>query len=186
MRLKKKYERKIVPKLIKEFGLKNKHEVPKIKKVVLNVGFGKLISGKTREEQEKIKNTILEDLAKITGQKPVVTTARKSISTFKLKKGSPQGAKVTLRGERMYDFLERLIKVTLPRLRDFKGIDQKCFDKKGNLTIGIKEHVAFPEISLEKVKFIFGLEVSCKVEAKRREQAISLFKEMGFPIKSEK
>jgi len=183
MRLKEKYEKEIVPKLMKKFNFKNKYQVPKIKKVVLNVGFGKLISGKTKEEQEKIKKTILEDLTTIASQRPVITKARKSISGFKIKKGQPQGAKVTLRGERMYHFLERLINVTLPRLRDFKGIDPKSFDSSGNLTIGIKEQIAFPEISLEKVKFIFGLEITCVIEAKKREQGIWLLKELGFPIK---
>ena len=119
----------------------------------------------------------------ISGQKPIITKARKSISGFKVKKGQPLGAKVTLRGKRMYDFLERLIYIALPRSRDFKGIDQKSLDKSGNLTIGIKEHVCFPEISLEKVKFIFGLEVTIVTNAKKREHALELFKLLGFPIK---
>jgi len=183
MRLKEKYEKEVIPKMMEIFNFKNKFQVPRIVKVVLNSGFGKLISGKTAKEQENIIEAILEDLKMISGQKPIITKARKSISGFKVKKGQPLGAKVTLRGKRMYDFLERLIYIALPRSRDFKGIDQKSLDKSGNLTIGIKEHVCFPEISLEKVKFIFGLEVTIVTNAKKREHALELFKLLGFPIK---
>jgi len=181
MKLREKYEKEVVPRMMEIFGFKNKYQVPRIEKVVLNTGFGKLISGK--QEKESIINAILEDLKMISGQKPIITKAKKSISGFKVKRGEALGAKVTLRGKRMYDFLERLIYVALPRSRDFKGIDQKSIDKSGNLTIGIKEHVCFPEISLEKVKFIFGLEVTVVTNAKKREHAIELFKLLGFPIK---
>jgi large subunit ribosomal protein L5 len=183
MRLKEKYQKEVVPRMMEIFKYKNKMAVPKIEKVVVNVGFGKLVSGKTQEEQKKIANAILEDLALITGQKPIFTKARKSISTFKVKKGMILGAKVTLRGKRMYDFLERVIHIALPRTKDFQGISEKSFDKKGNLTIGIPEHIAFPEISPEKVEISFGLEITIVTNAKKREEAITLFRLLGFPIK---
>lgn len=184
MRLKEKYEKEVIPKMMEIFNYKNPYQVPKIEKVVVNVGFGKMISGKSQEEQKKIIDAIFEDLSLITGQKPVLTVARKSISAFKLKKGQPQGAKVTLRGRRMYDFLERLIYITLPRSRDFKGIDLASFDNQGNLTIGIKEHTAFPEISLEKVRFIFGLEITIVIRSKSQRESIEMLKLLGFPLKS--
>lgn len=184
MKLKEKYQKEVIPKMMELFHYKNPYEVPRIEKVTVNVGFGKMISGKSAEEQKKIIDAIFEDLSLITGQKPSLTVARKSISGFKLKKGQPQGAKVTLRRKRMYDFLERLIYVALPRSRDFKGIDLSSFDQKGNLTIGIKEHTAFPEISLEKVKFIFGLEVTVTVKSKSQKEAIEMLRLLGFPLKS--
>jgi large subunit ribosomal protein L5 len=183
MNLKEKYEKIIVPEMIKIFGYKNKFEVPKLEKVVLNVGFGKTVSQKAKPDAEKIINTILEDLKMISGQKPVLTLAKKSISGFKLRKGDPVGAKITLRKSRMYDFLEKLVNVSLPRIRDFKGIPIKSVNEKGILTIGIKEHLCFPEISLEKVKFPFGLEITIVTTAKKREEAIQLYKLLGFPIK---
>ncbi len=183
MRLKEKYEKIVVPEMMKKFAFKNKLQVPRLEKVVLNVGFGKMVSQRTREEAQKIINTIVEDLKMISGQKPILTLARKSISGFKIKKGEPVGAKVTLRRKRMYDFVEKLINVSLPRIRDFRGIPVKSINEKGILTIGIKEHLCFPEISLEKVKFPFGLEVTIVTNAKKREEAIELFKLLGFPIK---
>jgi large subunit ribosomal protein L5 len=183
MNLKEKYEKKVLPKMMEKFGYKNKMAVPKIEKVMINVGFGKLISEKDSQEQKKIQEAILEDLAQISGQRPILTKAKKSISGFKLRKGLPIGAKVTLRRKKMYDFLERLINIGLPRSRDFWGIPENSVDKNGNLTIGIKEHIAFPEISPEKTKFIFGFEVTVVTNAKDREKGLELFKLMGFPIK---
>lgn len=183
MRLKEKYEKEVVPKMMEIFKYKNKYQVPRIEKVVINTGFGKLISGVSEEEKKKIINAILEDLSQIAGQRPVITKARKSISGFKVKKGQPLGAKVTLRRQRMYDFLERLIYLALPRSRDFKGIDPKSINETGNLTIGIREHIAFPEISLEKVKIPFGLEVCIVTNAKNRQEALKLFELLGFPFK---
>lgn len=183
MKLKEKYEKIVIPEMMKKFKIKNKMAVPKILKVVINTGFGKLIGDKSKDEQKKIQEAILHDLALISGQKPILTTAKKSISGFKLKKGTPIGAKVTLRRERMYDFLEKLINVTLPRCRDFWGIEKKSVDENGNLTIGIREHSAFPEISLEKAKLIFGLEINIVTNAKDREKGLELFKLLGFPIK---
>jgi len=182
-RLKEIYQKKVVPEMMKIFGYKNPMAVPKIEKVVVNTGFGKLIVGKTSEEQKKIENTILEDLGLICGQRPVLRKAKKSISGFKLRKGMKVGAMVTLRGGKMYDFLERLIKIALPRTRDFRGIDQKAIDGKGNLTIGVREHIVFPEISPEKSKMNFGLEISVVTTAKDRKEGLELLKLMGFPIK---
>jgi len=181
--LKEKYQKEVVPRMMEKFGYKNKMAVPKIEKVVVNTGFGRLIIGKTTEEQKKIRKAILDDLALICGQYPVLTKARKSISGFKVRKGMAVGAMVTLRKKRMYDFLERLINIALPRTRDFRGIDQRSVDKAGNLTIAIKEHIAFPEISPEQAKIMFGFEVTVVTSAKTREEGLELLKLLGFPIK---
>lgn len=181
--LKEKYQKEVVSQMMERFGYKNSMSVPKIEKVMVNTGFGRLISGKTSNEQKKIQEAILHDLALITGQSPVLTRARKSISAFKVRKGIPVGAQVTLRGKRMFDFLERLIHIALPRSRDFRGIDPKSFDKKGNLTVGIKEHIAFPEVSPEKVKNIFGFEITIVTTAKSREEGEALLRLLGFPIR---
>lgn len=151
-------------------------EVPRIEKVVVNCGFGRMVSGKSKEEQKKIQDAVVRDLTSICGQKAVVTKARRSISSFKLREGQNIGAKVTLRRKRMWDFLERVITVALPRSRDFQGIDPKNIDQDGNLTFGIKEHIAFPEISPEKINFIFGFEITAVTTAANREEGIALFK----------
>ncbi len=182
-RLKEKYDKEVLPKMIKKFGYKNKMATPKIKKVVLNSGFGKIVSGKTGKDQKEIEKTVLEDLAVITGQRPSLSKAKKSIAGFKLRQGMPVGGSVTLRKNKMYDFLDRLINIAFPRMRDFSGINSKSFDQKGNLTIGIKEHIIFPEILPEKAKNIFGLEISVVTTAKTKEEGLELIKEMGFPIK---
>lgn len=183
-RLKEKYQKEVIPAMMKKFGYTNIMAVPKIEKVCVNSGFGRLIGGKTSQEQERIVNLILNDLTLICGQKPILTKAKKSISGFKIRKNMFIGAKVTLRRQRMYDFLERLIHIALPRSRDFHGIDISSFDEKGNLTIGIKEHIVFPEVSPEKTKNIFGLEITIVTNAKNREEGIELLKLLGFPIKS--
>ena len=170
--------------MMEKFDYKSKMAVPRIEKVVVNTGFGKLISGKTSQEQKKIFDNILNDLSLIVGQKVVLTKARKSISAFKLRRGMPVGAKVTLRKKRMNDFLERLIHIALPRSRDFRGIDKNSFDKKGNLTLAIKEHIAFPEVSPEKTKSIFGLEITVATNAKSQKEGKELLRLIGFPIKS--
>lgn len=186
LRLKDKYKKEVIPAMMQMFGYKNPMAVPGIEKVVVNTGFGRLIGGKTGDEQKKLPEGILNDLSFICGQKPVLTKAKKSISSFKIRMGMPIGAMVTLRGKKMYDFIERLIYTALPRTRDFRGIEQKSFDKKGNLTVGVKEHIVFPEISPEKSKIIFGLEVVIATTAKKREEGIELLKLMGFPIKNQK
>jgi large subunit ribosomal protein L5 len=183
LRLSEKYQKEVIPEMMKRFGYQNPMAVPKIEKVVINTGFGKLTVGKTSEEQKKIQDAILEDLSLICGQRPVLTYAKKSISGFKIRKGLPIGAKVTLRGKRMNDFLERLIHIGLPRSRDFRGINPDSFDRKGNLTLGIQEHIIFPEISPEKVKTIFGFEITIATTAKKREEGIELLRLLGFPIK---
>ncbi|MBZ9573028.1 50S ribosomal protein L5 [Patescibacteria group bacterium] len=183
LRLKEKYQKEVIPQMMEKFGYKNKMVVPRIEKVVVNTGFGRLISGKTTEEQKKISDAILEDLSLITGQRPIKTCAKKSISGFKIRKGMPVGVEITLRSQRMYDFLERLIHISLPRSRDFQGIDPKSFDREGNLTIAIKEHIIFPEISPEKVKNMFGFEITVVTTAKNREEGIELLRLLGFPIK---
>lgn len=184
MKLLEKYKKEVIPAMMAKFGLKNAMAVPKIEKVIINSGFGKMITEKTSDEQKKICDAILNDLSLITGQKPNLTRAKKSISGFKIREGISIGARVTLRGKKMVDFLERLVYVALPRSRDFRGIDQKSFDKKGNLSIGIKEHICFPEVSPEKVRNIFGFEVTIVTTAKKREEGIELFKLLGFPVKS--
>ena len=184
IRLQEKYKKEVIPEMMKKFGYKNSMAVPKLLKVTVNTGFGKLISGKTSEEQKKILNSILDDLALISAQHPILTKAKKSISGFKIRKGLPIGAKVTLRKKKMYDFLERLIRIALPRSRDFRGIEISAFDKKGNLTIGIREQIVFPEVSPERAKNIFGFEITIVTNAKKREEGIELFKLLGFPIKT--
>ncbi len=183
--LKEKYNKEAIPKMKEKFGYKNNLAVPSIKKVVVNVGFGKHITGKTGQERDKIIDSFIKDLALITGQKPVLRNARKSISSFKVRKGMPVGAVCTLRGQKMYDFLERLIHIALPRSRDFKGISQKSVDREGNLTVGIKEHIVFPEVSPERAKQIFGFEITIVTNAKTKEEGLELFKLLGFPIKKE-
>ena len=184
LRLPEKYQKEVIPAMMEKFGYRNKMAVPKIEKVVINTGFGRLVSGKTSEEQKKIQDSVLQNLSLISGQRPVLKKAKKSISGFKTKEGQVIGAAVTLRGKKMSDFLERLIHIALPRLRDFRGIEISSFDKKGNLTIGLREHIAFPEILPEKAKNIFGLEITVVTTAKSREEGIELLRLMGFPIKS--
>lgn len=184
MRLKEKYQKEVIPHMVERFGYKSVMAAPRVEKVMVNTGFGRLIAGQTSEEQKKVYELILNDLSLVCGQRPVLTKTKKSISGFKTRKGMAIGAKVTLRGRKMYDFLDRIIHIALPRSRDFWGIDTKSFDKKGNLTIGIKEHIVFPEVSPEKAKTIFGLEITIITTAKAREEGIELLKSMGFPIKS--
>lgn len=184
LQLKEKYTKEVMPAMMKKFGYKNVMAVPKIVKVVVNTGFGRLIAGKSSEERKKIYKAILEDLALITAQRPIFKKAKKSISSFKVREGMFLGATVVLRKEKMYDFLQRLIHIALPRTRDFRGIDQKSIDERGNLTYGIKEHIVFPEILLEKVKNIFGLEATVVTTAKSKKEGLELLKLLGFPIKN--
>lgn len=185
IRLKEKYNKEAVPAMIEKFGYKNRMVVPAIEKVVVNTGFGKRLQGKTSDEQKKIQESVLVSLAEICGQKAVLAKAKKAVAAFKIRKGMPIGAKVTLRGSKMNDFIDRLIHLTLPRTRDFKGIPQNAVDGKGNLTIAIKEHIAFPEVLPEKAKEIFGLEVTVVITSENREQGMELLKLLGFPIKKD-
>ena len=184
LKLKDKYKKEVIPKMTEKFGYKSPMAVPRIKKAVVNTGFGREAVAKTGEEQKKLQETTLESLSLICGQRAVLTNAKKAISSFKLRKGMPVGAMVTLRGQRMYDFLERIINVVLPRSRDVRGIDPKSIDGQGNLTIAMKEHTAFPEVSPEKARQIFGLEITVVTSAKSKEEGSELLKFMGFPIKS--
>ena len=178
-----KYKKEVIPQMMEKFGYKNIMAVPKIEKVAVNTGFGKLLLGKTSEEQKKIYEFILGDLSLICGQRSILTKAKKSIAGFKIRQGMPVGAQVSLRGNRMRDFLERLIHIVLPRTRDFLGIDPKSIDKRGNLTIAVKEHIAFPEILPERAKTIFGLEITVVTTAKNREEGLELLRLLGFPVK---
>ena len=184
LRLKEKYQKEIIPAMMEKFQYKNSMAVPKIETVIVNIGFGRFITGKTSDEEKKIINAVLADLTKICGQKAIATKAKKSIAGFKIRQGQLIGAKVVLRRKMMHDFLERLIHIVLPRSRDFRGIDQNSFDEKGNLTIGIREHIAFPEIAPEEMKLNFGLEVTVVTTAKNKKEGIELLKLLGFPVKS--
>lgn len=177
--LEEKYKKEIMPKLKEKFGYKNNFSVPRIEKVVVNIGIGSTVVAK----DEKAQESITKDMILITGQKPLVTLAKKAIAAFKVREGMPVGLKVTLRKKRMYDFLFRLINVVLPRTRDFRGLNVKSIDKEGNLNIGIKEHLIFPEISQDDIRKIFGMEITIVTSTKNREQALELYKLMGFPIK---
>ena len=174
--LKEKYHKEAVPKMMKEFGYKSPMAVPRIEKVVVNIGVGRI-------RDEKSHETIVKALSLITGQKPSPRAARVAISAFKTRKGLVIGYAVTLRGKRMYDFLERLINIALPRTRDFQGIDEKSFDGRGNLTIGVKEHIVFPEMIGEDVRSIFGFEVTVVTTANKRKEGIMLLRHVGFPVK---
>jgi len=181
--LKEKYQKEVIGQMQKKFGYKNKMAVPSIKKVVINSCFGKSIAGKTSGEREKIQNLITQDLTLIAGQKPALMKSKKSIAGFKLRENIEIAAKITLRKQKMWDFTERLIFLSLPRSRDFKGLDSKSIDKRGNLSIGFKEHIFFPEIFTEKEKTIFGFQVTFTTNAKSKEEGLELYKLLGFPMK---
>ena len=171
-----KYKQEVVPALVKEFGYKNINEVPKLVKIVLNMGLGEV------KGNSKSFNIAVEELAVISGQKPIVTTAKKSISNFALREGQKIGAKVTLRGERMYEFFDRLTAIALPRVRDFRGISDKSFDGKGNYSMGIKEQLIFQEIVYEKVEKIRGFDITFVTTAKTDAEAKALLKALGLPF----
>ncbi len=178
-----KYNKEAVPAMKKKFGYKSVMAVPKIQKIVVNCGFGKMVIGKGSGEREKIEEYISQSIASITGQKPSLNKAKKSIAAFKLREGMAVGAHCTLRKKRMYDFLEKLIWVVLPRTRDFRGIDAKCITKQGDITIGFKEYVPFPELKVEKEKGLFGLEITIATTAKTKEEGFALLELLGFPFK---
>lgn len=181
--IKEKYKKNAIPQMKEKFGLDNVMSVPKIEKIVINTGFGRIISPKTKDEQKKFSEYIISNISSICGQRPVLTRARKSISSFKLREGFIIGAKVTLRGKKMYDFMEKLVNIVLPRSRDFLGLSLKNVDDNGNLNIGIKEHIAFPEISPEKSPIIIGMEITIVTTAKSKEKGLELFKLLDFPFK---
>lgn len=180
MRLYEKYKKEIIPKMKEKFGYKNNLAVPKIQKVTVNVGVGRFSKDKAHLEN------VEETLKKITGQAPIKTKAKKSISAFKTREGMIVGFAVTLRGQRMYDFVEKLIHISLPRVRDFRGLSAKSIDKQGNFTIGFKENITFPEIKADEIEKVHGLEVCISTSSKSKEEGLELLKIMGFPFKHEK
>jgi len=176
-RLKERYEKEIKDRMIKEFDYKNVMQVPRIEKVVLNIGLGEAI------QNVKLLDGAVEELTIIAGQRAVITKARRSIAAFKLREGMPIGATVTLRRQKMYDFLDKLLNIVLPRVRDFRGISPKAFDGRGNYTLGLKEHLIFPEIDYDKVEKIKGMNVTIVTSAKSDEEARYLLTEMGMPFR---
>jgi len=178
MSLKKRYRETIRPKLLKDLGLSNLHQVPKVIKVNVNRGLGEAA------QNSKALEASLSEMATITGQKALVTRAKKAIAGFKIRQGMPIGCAVTLRGERMYAFLERLINLALPRIRDFRGVSPKSFDGRGNYTIGVKEQLIFPEISFDKVDAIRGMDITIVTSAQSDEEGRALLQEMGMPFRN--
>jgi large subunit ribosomal protein L5 len=176
-RLKEAYKTNVINKLMKEFNYKNVNQVPKLIKIVINMGVGEAT------QNIKVLDQAVEDLAAITGQKPVITRSKKSISNFKLRENVPIGCKVTLRGDRMYEFLDRLISIALPRVRDFNGVSRDSFDGRGNYTLGIKEHIIFPEVKYDKVIQMLGMDVSFITSAKTDKEAMGLLESFGMPFK---
>jgi len=179
-RLQTKYEKEVIPALMKTGAFKNVNAVPRIVKVVVNASFGDI------KDNTKSVQGAIEELALITGQKPRVTTAKKSISNFKLRQGQKIGAMITLRGRRMYEFLDKLISIALPRVRDFHGISPKSFDQFGNYALGIKEQLVFPEISYEKIEKVRGFDICVVTSAKNTADSLALLTEIGFPFRANK
>ena len=176
-RLKERYQKEVAPAIAKEFGIENPMAVPRLDKIVLNMGMGEAIAN------AKVLDTAVTELTSIVGQKPVITKAKKSIASFKLRQGMPIGVMVTLRGERMYEFFDRLISVALPRVRDFRGVSPKAFDARGNYTIGIREQLIFPEIDFNKVDKLRGMNISIVTTARSDDQARALLKRLGMPFR---
>nr|AMN09171.1 ribosomal protein L5 [Atractomorpha echinata] len=177
-RLKTYYVQKIMPKLFEQFKYNNKHEVPKIEKIVINRGVG------DASQNSKLIDASLKEIAVIAGQKGIITRSKKSIAGFKIREQMPVGVSVTLRGERMYGFLDRLIHLALPRVRDFQGINPKSFDKNGNYSLGLEEQLMFPEIEYDKIDQIRGMDISIVTTARNQEEGLALLKEFGLPFKS--
>ena len=177
-RLKEKYAKEVVPSLVKEYGYKNVNEVPKIEKIVLNMGLGDV------KDNSKSFNLAVDELAVIAGQKPIVTTAKKSVANFKVRQNMKIGAKVTLRGTRMYEFMDKFMSIALPRVRDFRGLDPNSFDGRGNYAYGVREQLIFPEIVYDKIEKIRGFDICFVTSAKSDDEARSLLKLMGMPFKA--
>jgi large subunit ribosomal protein L5 len=177
MKMKERYAKEVVPHLQKEFGYKNHMQVPKVEKIVINMGLGEAVAN------AKAIDSGVKDLVAITGQKPVINRARKSIATFKVRQGQPVGASVTLRGERMYDFLSKLVNLALPRIRDFRGVSGKSFDGRGNFSLGVKEQLMFPEINYEQVDAVRGMDISIVTTARTDQEGRALLAALGMPFK---
>jgi large subunit ribosomal protein L5 len=178
-RLKERYQKEVVPALVKEFKYPNPMAVPRLRKIVLNMGLGEAI------QNAKLLDAATQELSQVTGQKPVITRARKSIANFKLRKNMPIGAMVTLRGDRMYEFFDRLTNVTLPRVRDFRGLSTRAFDGRGNYTLGLRDQLVFPEIDYSKVEKVKGLNISIVTDARTDAEALGLLRHLGMPFRSE-
>ena len=178
-RLQKHYEERVTTKLKEQFGFDNDYRVPRVEKVVINVGMGEAA------RNPKVLDSVVEELGAITGQKPVVTRARKSISNFGLRENMPVGAKVTLRRAKMYEFLDRLINVAMPRVRDFRGLPTRAFDGRGNYTIGVKEQVIFPEIEYDQVESVHGMDIVVVTTTEKDDEAYALLRELGVPFRGE-
>jgi large subunit ribosomal protein L5 len=176
-RLRQHYQKRVIPALVKEFGYKNVMAVPKVQKVSLNIGLGEAT------QNAKLLDGAVNELSQIAGQKPVITKAKKSIAAFKLREGVSIGTMVTLRGERMYEFLDRLMNVALPRVRDFRGVSTKSFDGRGNYTLGIRDQLIFPEIDYNKVEKIKGMNISITTSAKTDAEGLALLRHMGMPFR---
>lgn len=176
-RLKERYQKEVSPAIAKEFEIKNPMAIPRVEKIVINMGMGEAIAN------NKVLDTAADELRAITGQKPVITKAKKSIASFKLRQGMPIGVMVTLRGDRMYEFLDRLVSIALPRVRDFRGVSPKAFDGRGNYTIGVREQLIFPEIDFNKVDKLRGMNISIVTTAQNDEQARALLKGLGMPFR---
>jgi len=176
-RLRDKYKQEIAPQLQEKFNYKNRFQIPRIEKIVINVGLGKAIG------EPKFLEAAVEELSVITGQRPVVTRARKSVAAFKVREGMSLGCKVTLRGKRMYEFLDRLVNVTLPRIRDFRGISPTSFDGRGNFTLGVEEQIIFPEIDYEKVPLVHGMDITLVTTAGNDGEAKELLRFLGMPFR---
>lgn len=177
-RLLERYRKEVVPTLVKHFGYHNPLQAPCLLKIVVNVGAGE------GAHDPKVIETVSKELAQITGQKPVVTKAKKAISNFKIKKGSSVGCCVTLRGKRMYEFLDRLVNVTLPRIRDFRGVSPNAFDGQGNFTLGLKEQTIFPEIEYDKVETVYGMDITLVIRCRSTEESRELLKLLGMPFRA--
>lgn len=177
-RLKKKYKDEVVPQLMKDFGFNNVMQVPKLDRIVVNMGLGEAV------QNAKLIESATEELTAITGRKPIVTRAKKSIASFKLREGMPIGVMVTLRGDQMYDFLDRLVSIALPRTRDFKGTSPKAFDGRGNYTLGIKEQIVFPEINYDRIDRIKGMNVTFVTTAQNDDQGRALLRSLGMPFRN--
>jgi len=178
-RLKERYQKEVVPALVKEFSYGNANAVPRLRKIVVNMGLGEAI------QNAKLLDSAAQELGQITGQKPVITRARKSIANFKLRKNMPIGAVVTLRGDRMYEFFDRLTNVAMPRVRDFRGVSTRAFDGRGNYTLGLRDQLVFPEIDYAKVDKTKGMNITIVTDAKTDAEAMALLRHMGMPFRSE-
>ena len=176
-RLLEKYNREILPAMVEKFGYTNRMAVPRLEKIVVSMGVGRAV------ENRKILDSVARDLAMVTGQKPLVTKAKKSVSGFKLREGYAVGCKVTLRGRRMYEFLDRLISIVIPRIRDFRGLSPEAFDGRGNYNMGLTEQIVFPEISIDDVEYVQGMNIAICIRGRSDEESLELLKMFGMPFK---